>query len=109
MPVLPSAGDRAMSHPALAPGSVAVVTGGASGIGLAAATRFAEAGMRVCIADLGGDALWNAVDRLETAVPGAEVFGVATDVSVRAEVERLEAAVRDRFGRVDVLMNNAGV
>jgi hypothetical protein len=98
-----------MSHPALASGSVAVVTGGASGIGLAAATRFAEAGMRVCIADLGGDALWNAVDRLETAVPGAEVFGVATDVSVRAEVERLEAAVRDRFGRVDVLMNNAGV
>ena len=98
-----------MPHPALISGSVAVVTGGASGIGLAAATRFAEAGMRVCIADLGGDALWNAVDRVETAAPGAEVFGVATDVSVRAELERLEAAVRDRYGAVDVLMNNAGI
>jgi NAD(P)-dependent dehydrogenase (short-subunit alcohol dehydrogenase family) len=42
-----------MPHPALTPDAVAVVTGGASGIGLAAAVRFAEAGMRVCIADLG--------------------------------------------------------
>ena len=42
-----------MTHPALTPDSVAVVTGGAAGIGLAAATRFARLGLRVCIADLG--------------------------------------------------------
>ena len=46
-----------MPHPALTPDAVAVVTGGASGIGLAAATRFAEAGLRVCIADLGPERL----------------------------------------------------
>ncbi len=46
-----------MSHPALTPDSVAVVTGGAAGIGLAAATRFAGLGLRVCIADLGADRL----------------------------------------------------
>ena len=43
------------THPALVPGSVAVITGGASGIGLAAAKRFAAMGMRVCIADIGAD------------------------------------------------------
>ncbi len=46
-----------MPHPALTPDAVAVVTGGASGIGLAAATRFAAAGLRVCIADLGAERL----------------------------------------------------
>ena len=44
-----------MPHPAISPNSVAVITGGASGIGLAAATRFAASGMKVCIADIGAD------------------------------------------------------
>lgn len=100
-----------MSHPALTPGCVAVVTGGASGIGLAAATRFARLGLRVCIADLGADRLSRAADALSQAAPGgtADVVAMEADVSRADEVRWLEAAVRERFGGTDVLMNNAGV
>ena len=58
-----------MPHPALTPDAVAVVTGGAAGIGLAAATRFARLGLRVCIADLGADRLARAADALAAAAP----------------------------------------
>jgi NAD(P)-dependent dehydrogenase (short-subunit alcohol dehydrogenase family) len=100
-----------MSHPALTSDSVAVITGGAAGIGLAAATRFAGLGLRVCIADLGEDRLSRAADALAAAAPGgaASVMTKATDVSRLDEVRQLEAAVRTRFGGTDVLMNNAGV
>jgi NAD(P)-dependent dehydrogenase (short-subunit alcohol dehydrogenase family) len=91
--------------------AVAVVTGGASGIGLAAALRFASMGLKVCIADLGGERLDNALAQLaETAQGGAAaVMAVPTDVSRPEELESLEAAVRDRFGGTDLLMNNAGI
>jgi hypothetical protein len=100
-----------MPHPALSPGAVAVVTGGASGIGLAAAVRFARMGLRVCIADLGEDRLARAADALAAASPhgAAGAMAVAADVTQADEVRRLEAAVRQRFGGTDVLMNNAGV
>jgi NAD(P)-dependent dehydrogenase (short-subunit alcohol dehydrogenase family) len=100
-----------MAHPALVPGAVAVVTGGASGIGLAAAHRFAALGLNVCIADLGVDRLAAAADSLASAAPdgGDAVLAVDTDVSSVDAVRALEAAVRDRFGGTDVLMNNAGV
>ncbi|TDH63668.1 SDR family NAD(P)-dependent oxidoreductase [Dankookia rubra] len=100
-----------MTHPALVPGSVAVITGGASGIGLAAATRLAGLGLSVCIADLGGERLARAAEVVAAAAPGgaSSVLAVATDVSRAEAVERLEATVRDRFGGTDVLMNNAGV
>ena len=100
-----------MAHPALAPGAVAVVTGGASGIGLAAARRFAATGLRVCIADLGAERLAEAAAAPAAAAPGgaAAVMAVETDVADRAAVEALEAAVRARFGGTDVLMNNAGI
>jgi NAD(P)-dependent dehydrogenase (short-subunit alcohol dehydrogenase family) len=100
-----------MPHPALSPGAVAVVTGGASGIGLAAAVRFARMGLRVCIADLGEDRLARAADALAAASPhgAAGAMAVAADVGQADEVRRLEAAVRQRFGGTDVLMNNAGV
>ena len=93
----------------LLPDSVAVVTGGASGIGLAAARRFARAGYRVCIADLGEDRLAGAVAALADVAPAAHVMTVATDVSRPEELERLESAVRARFGGTDLLMNNAGI
>jgi NAD(P)-dependent dehydrogenase (short-subunit alcohol dehydrogenase family) len=89
--------------------NVAVITGGASGIGLAAARRFAEAGMSVAIADLGGDRLGEARAELEAIAGEANVMAVETDVAHRHELEALERAVLQRFGRVHVLMNNAGI
>jgi NAD(P)-dependent dehydrogenase (short-subunit alcohol dehydrogenase family) len=100
-----------MPHPVLAPDNVAVVTGGASGIGFAAGLRFAQAGMKVCIADIGGDRLREAETKLSSAAPGGagSIMAIATDVSDPASVRELEAAVRNRFGGTDVLMNNAGI
>jgi NAD(P)-dependent dehydrogenase (short-subunit alcohol dehydrogenase family) len=100
-----------MPHPALAPNNVAVISGGASGIGLAAALRFARLGLRICIADVGADKLSQAAAALtETASGGAaSVMTAVTDVGNLDEVVRLEAAVRERFGGTDVLMNNAGI
>ena len=97
-----------MSIEALRPGGVAVVTGGAAGIGLAAALAFAARGLRVCIADRDADALAAARD-VVAAAGAPEVMIYALDVSRFDEVEALEAAVRERLGDVDVLMNNAGV
>ena len=100
-----------MLHPALTPEAVAVITGGAAGIGFAAATRFARLGLRICIADLGEDRLSRAAEALCAAAPGgaANVLTVAADVSSVDEVRRMEAAVRQRFGGTDILINNAGV
>ena len=91
--------------------SVAVVTGGASGIGLAVAGRFADMGLRVCIADLEGRRLAEAAEALAARAPdgAGSIMAVATDVSRIEDVQRLEAAVRERFGGADILMNNAGV
>jgi NAD(P)-dependent dehydrogenase (short-subunit alcohol dehydrogenase family) len=99
-----------LQHPVLRPGNVAVVTGGASGIGLAAAKRFAAAGMRVCIADLESARLAPSASEIRAAsTAGADsAMAVQTDVSKPDEVQRLAATVRERFGVVHVLMNNAG-
>ena len=93
------------------PGNCAVVTGGASGIGLAAAKRFAAMGLNVVIADLPGATLENAAREVAAASPnGAKgVLAAPTDVSKLAEVEALEKAATSAFGPVAVLMNNAGI
>jgi NAD(P)-dependent dehydrogenase (short-subunit alcohol dehydrogenase family) len=95
----------------MSPNSVAVITGGASGIGLAAAMRFARLGMKVCIADLGSDRLAEAETKLSSAAPAgpANVMTRAVDVSRIEDVSALEAAARERFGGTDILMNNAGI
>jgi NAD(P)-dependent dehydrogenase (short-subunit alcohol dehydrogenase family) len=100
-----------MPHPAMSPNNVAVITGGASGIGLAAAMRFARLGMKVAIADIGADRLKNVETQLSSIAPGgaAGVMTMAVDVSRLDEVTKLEDAVRARFGGTDVLMNNAGI
>jgi len=86
---------------------VAVVTGGASGIGLALARVFVAEGMRVVIADIEEPALAAALDELVTA--GAPVDAVHVDVTDLASVEALADAVYERHGACHVLCNNAGV
>lgn len=94
-------------HPAISPGHSAVVTGAASGIGLAAAKAFAEAGMNVWLADLPGAALEAA--RAEVAALAAvDVRAVPTDVSDRGAIEALAAAVM-RVGPPSLVMLNAGI
>ena len=88
-------------------GKVAVVTGAASGIGRATATRFAQEGMKVVLADIEEPALDAVVSELTAA--GHEVVGVPTDVSKLVAVEALARAAVDRFGAVHVVHNNAGV
>ena len=98
-------------HPALAKGHVAVITGAASGIGLATAKAFAAMGLCVVLVDLEGDRLAAAEAEVVALAPGgeADVVAIGTDVSKLDEIEALERAVIQRFGRVHVLMNNAGI
>lgn len=88
-------------------GRVAVVTGGASGIGLGMVRAFAGAGMKLVVADLDTEALDATVTELTDA--GAEVIGRRCDVSQHSEVEALADQAVDTFGAVHVLCNNAGI
>ena len=94
-------------HPALTPGGIAVVTGGASGIGLAAARRLGTLGLRVAIADLPGTRLDEAAASLRAA--GHDATAYSTDVADLAQIRALHDAVTSRLGPVSVLMNNAGI
>ena len=90
-------------------GKVAVVTGAASGIGLALATRFAGEGMRVVLADVERAALDRAAGSLAGEFGDDHVLAVPTDVREEQAVEALAAATFERFGTAHVLCNNAGV
>jgi NAD(P)-dependent dehydrogenase (short-subunit alcohol dehydrogenase family) len=93
------------AHPAIAADRVAVVTGGASGIGFAVAERLGQAGMRIVLADLPGEALEQACERLAAA--GIVCRAQATDVGDPAAVAALADAAQ-AVGEVSLLMNNAG-
>jgi NAD(P)-dependent dehydrogenase (short-subunit alcohol dehydrogenase family) len=88
-------------------GKVAVITGGASGIGRAVAQQAAAEGMKIVLGDIEDGPLTRAVDDLGAA--GAEAIGVRTDVADRASVDALRDRALDRFGAVHLVHNNAGI
>lgn len=89
-------------------GKVAIITGSASGIGAAIAKRYVQEGAKVVIADLNLDAAKAKADELTATGPG-EAFGVAMDVTSEEAVNAGIAATIERFGRIDVLVSNAGI
>ncbi len=86
---------------------VAIIAGGAGSIGSATARAFAKSGMRVLVADLPGSPLDSLAQELAALDPGA--LSVAADITVRADVDRVVARALDSFGRIDILVNLAGV
>ena len=96
-----------MTHPAIRKGATAVITGAASGIGLAAAKRFAAAGMNLVLADLNASAIEAAMRDVELSETAALVCHTC-DVSKLEDVEGLKKLAYTTFEHVDVLMNNAG-
>lgn len=97
-----------MTHPAFTKGNVAVVTGAALGIGRAAALRFAEMGLKVCLVDLPSDDLVAATaEVIAKADDAANIIAIPTDVSAPDQIQKLEATVREKFGGANILLNNA--
>lgn len=98
-----------MSGTAFESGRTAVVTGAASGIGLAACRRFRELGMKVCMADVDDGELGAARQQVVDAAPGdpGDVLAVCTDVGSMSAMRSLKDSVYEAFGEVGVLMNNA--
>ena len=97
-----------MTHPAIRKGAVAVITGAASGIGLAATKRFAEHGMNVWMADLNEDALKSAAVSVRAIAPDVTVTTQSIDVSKLEAVQDLKDSIFEHYSDVAVLMNNAG-
>ena len=89
-------------------GRVAVITGGAGLLGRQHAAAMAEAGGRVVIADIDGEHAKQAASEV-TDASGAEAMAVRVDVTSKSDVEAMVAAVVDRFGRIDILINNAAM
>lgn len=88
-------------------GKVSIITGGANGIGLATARKFAQEGAIVIVCDLKADQVDAAVAQLQAQ--GAQARGFVVDVTQRADVDAMVAKVKEAYGRVDVLINNAGI
>ena len=100
-----------MNHPAITENAVALVTGGASGIGLASAIRFAQMGLKVCIADLGAERLARAAETIARQAKGGAPSVMTVETRRLRRRRSAGAGERDRaaFRRHDILMNNAGI
>ena len=90
-------------------GKVAIITGGAGGIGVATARLFCEEGASVVLVDLASDAMAAACAEIRSHVAGAQVSDCIADVGVEASAAKIVAHTKRAFGRVDVLVNNAGI
>lgn len=90
-------------------GRVVLITGGASGLGRAAAVRVAEEGAKLVLVDIDGDGLQASADEVAEAAPGAEVLLVTADVADESDVERYVAETLRAHGRIDGFFNNAGI
>ncbi|MBU6241229.1 MAG: SDR family oxidoreductase [Acidobacteria bacterium] len=90
-------------------GKTVIVTGAASGMGRATAHLFADEGAHVVVADIGAERVGVVVDEIRTAHGADRVLGVPTDVTADTDRRALVAATVERFGDIDVLVNNAGI
>ena len=86
---------------------ICIVTGGAQGIGLATALKFAREGAVVAVCDMRREGIDTAVAACRAE--GARAEGFLVDVTDRAQVDAMVSAVKAQFGRIDVLVNNAGI
>ncbi len=87
---------------------IAIITGAAGGIGFATARKFCREGARVVVADISRERVDSACAQLAQS-GDVDTFGVVVDVTRRASIDAMVAAVKERWGRIDVLVNNAGI
>lgn len=90
-------------------GRVAIITGGAGGIGAATARLFCEEGARVVLVDRDAEAMAAVMSEIRGGVPGAQLHELVTDMSDEAAASRVVAETRRAFGPVEILVNNAGI
>jgi 3-oxoacyl-[acyl-carrier protein] reductase len=88
-------------------GKVCIITGGGRGIGAATARKFAAEGAHVVVADVSAEAVQSVVSALQSS--GSAALGIVVDVTRAADAERMVAETLDHFGRLDCLVNNAGI